>query len=313
MTMLPKYITAEAVKKVLKMSDLIPVIERGMGEFSKHEAGGVIQPVRAVIPVKEADGFIGSMPAYDGSDGALGCKLVSFYHENAHRYKDISTHMATILLYNHMTGVLKAIMDGEVITTMRTAAASAVATKYLAPKDSKILCILGAGTQARSHYQALHLVCNFQQTKIWNHRRVRAETFADEYSATVCDTAEEAAKDADVIVVATSSKTPVLQYQWVKPGAHINGIGACTHDWQEMSSELMQNAVVYADSKDAAMVEAGDVILSKAEVYGEIGDLVNGTKEAFTGKTTVFKSLGMAIEDIVAAKLVYEKCENDPE
>ncbi|XP_070580653.1 ketimine reductase mu-crystallin-like isoform X1 [Ptychodera flava] len=305
MTNLPKYITMESVRQVLKMADLIPVIEKAMGDFSKGEEGGVVQPVRTVVPVKEHNGFLGSMPGYSSQDNALATKLVCFYPGNAE--KGLQTHMANIVLFDASNGSIKSIMDGEVITSMRTAAASAVATKYLASKESKILCILGAGEQAGSHYQALHQICNFQEVRVWSRTISRAQKFAAEYKSTVCETAEEAAKDADVIVTVTMSTKPILEHSWVKPGAHVNCVGACRPDWQELSSELMQKSVVYVDSREAAMKESGDVLISKAEVYAEIGDLVNGTKEASRDKTTVFKSLGMAVEDVVSAKLVYDK------
>ncbi|XP_070580655.1 ketimine reductase mu-crystallin-like [Ptychodera flava] len=305
MANLPTYIGMESVRQVLKMEDLIPVIEKAMGNFSKGEEGGVVQPVRAVVPVKEHKGFLGSMPSYSSQDNVLGTKLICLYPSNAE--KGLQTHLGTIVLFEPSDGSIKSIMDGEVITSMRTAAASAVATKYLAPKEFKTLCILGAGEQARSHYQALHQICNFQEVKVWSRTLSRAQEFAREYKSKVCETAQEAAKDADVIVTVTMSTTPILEHSWVKPGAHINCVGACRPDWQELSSELMQKSVVYVDSREAAMKESGDVLISKAEIYAEIGDLVNGTKEAFRDKTTVFKSLGMAVEDIVSAKLVHDK------
>ncbi|XP_070581599.1 ketimine reductase mu-crystallin-like [Ptychodera flava] len=295
----------ESVRQVLKMADLIPVIEKAMGDFSKGEEGGVVQPMRAVVPVKEHKGILYAMPAYSATSGALVTKLLTRFQD---RDKiPVTGPRTTVCYFDHTNGDLKSIMDGEVITSMRTAAASAVATKYLAPKGPKILCILGAGRQARSHYQALHQICSFQEVKVWNRTLSRAQEFAAEYNSTVCETAQEAAKDADVIVTVTMSPTPILEHSWVKQGAHVNCVGACRPDWQEVSSELMQKSVVYVDSREAAMKESGDVLISKAEIYAEIGDLVNGTKEAFRDKTTVFTSIGMAVEDVVSAKLVYDK------
>ncbi|XP_070580654.1 ketimine reductase mu-crystallin-like isoform X2 [Ptychodera flava] len=305
MTNLPKYITMESVRQVLKMADLIPVIEKAMGDFSKGEEGGVVQPVRTVVPVKEHNGVLFVMPGYSTTSGALVTKLVTRFRDRDKTC--VAGPRSTVCYFDHTNGDLKSIMDGEVITSMRTAAASAVATKYLASKESKILCILGAGEQAGSHYQALHQICNFQEVRVWSRTISRAQKFAAEYKSTVCETAEEAAKDADVIVTVTMSTKPILEHSWVKPGAHVNCVGACRPDWQELSSELMQKSVVYVDSREAAMKESGDVLISKAEVYAEIGDLVNGTKEASRDKTTVFKSLGMAVEDVVSAKLVYDK------
>ncbi|XP_002737854.1 ketimine reductase mu-crystallin-like [Saccoglossus kowalevskii] len=305
MSRLPKYIEADDVKRILKMTDLIPIIEKAMGDFSKGEDGGVVQPVRSIIPVEKHGGFFGAMPAYSENDAALATKLVTFYPKNAGT--GLPTHMAAIILFEPSTGELKSILDGEVITSMRTAAASAVATKYLASENSKILCILGSGEQARSHYKSLHHICNFEEVRVWSPTLKNAQAFSSQLKSKVCETAEEAVRGADVIVTATFAKQPIVEWEWVKPGAHINAVGAVNIKWQELSSELMQKSVVHVDSREAAMKESGDVIISKAEIFAEIGDLVNGTKEAQREKTTVFKSLGIAIEDAVSAKLVYDK------
>ncbi|XP_077994870.1 ketimine reductase mu-crystallin-like [Glandiceps talaboti] len=305
MASLPKYITSEAVRRVLKMKDLIPVIETAMGNFSKGVEGGVVQPPRHFLPYKDNGGYLLVMAGSSHKDQAISTKLVSRFFENGDTDKVVRQDI--IIYTDPNDGLIKSIMDAEDISLMRTAAASAVATKYLAPKDSKILCLLGAGGMARAHYTAMHCICDFKQTRVWSRTFASAQTFATEFNAVACETVEEAARDADVIVTATWTTTPVLQYQWVKPGAHINCIGAVRPNKQELSSELMQNSIVYADSKASALAESGDIIISKTEVYGEIGDLVNGTVEAYRDKNTVFKSQGMAIEDAVSAKLVYEK------
>ncbi|XP_006820316.1 ketimine reductase mu-crystallin-like [Saccoglossus kowalevskii] len=305
MSRLPKYIEADDVKRVLKMTDLIPIIEKAMGNFSKGEDGGVVQPARSFIPVKKHAGSFIAMCAYSEKDETLATKLLTRYQENAGT--GIPTHMSAIILFEPSTGELKSIMDGDVITSMRTAAASAVATKYLAPENSKILCILGSGDQARSHYKSLHHICNFEEVRVWSPTFKNAQDFSSQLKSKVCETVEEAVRGADVIVTATFAKQPIVEWEWVKPGAHINAVGAVNKKWQELSSELMQKSVVHVDSREAAMKESGDVIISKTEIFAEIGDLVNGTKEAQKEKTTVFKSLGMAMEDAVSAKLVYDK------
>jgi thiomorpholine-carboxylate dehydrogenase len=231
----------------------------------------------------------------------LGVKIVTFYPSNAER--GIPTHMATIFLVEHDTGAPIAVMDGRLITEMRTAAVSAVATKLLAPPDARVLAILGSGVQARSHLQALRLVRNFEEVRVWSHTPAHAERFAEEIGAKAMS-AEEAVRDADVVVTATSSRTAVLQGSWLRPGCHINAVGACRPDWRELDDAAMTN-VVFVDSREGAMKESGDVILSGAKIYAEIGEALAGRARTRANETTVFKSLGMAVEDIAAAMLIY--------
>jgi thiomorpholine-carboxylate dehydrogenase len=186
---------------------------------------------------------------------------------------------------------------------MRTAAVSAAATKLLASPDAKVLAILGSGVQARSHVEALLLVRQFEVIRVWSPTAEHAKQFANEVGATAMS-AEEAVRSADVIVTVTSSKTPVLKGDWLKPGCHVNAIGACRPDWRELDDEAMQN-VVFVDSREGAVRESGDVILSGAKIYAELGEALAGKVPARANETTVFKSLGMAVEDIAAALLVY--------
>jgi thiomorpholine-carboxylate dehydrogenase len=194
-------------------------------------------------------------------------------------------------------------MDGRLITEMRTAAVSAAATKLLASPNAKILAILGSGVQARSHVEALRLVRQFEEVRVWSPTKEHADQFAKEIGATVMS-AEEAVRGADVVVTVTSSKTPVLEGSWLKPGCHVNAIGACRPDWRELDDEAMSN-VVFLDSREGAMKEAGDVILSGTKIYAELGEALAGNVPPHASETTIFKSLGMAVEDIAAAMLVY--------
>ncbi|XP_052759982.1 ketimine reductase mu-crystallin-like isoform X2 [Mya arenaria] len=249
--------------------------------------------------------FFGSMPSLCEEKEILGTKLVTFYPNNFTRHGR-ATHNAIIVLFHKNTGIPKAIMDGEVVTAMRTAAASAVATKYLAGSGSASLAILGAGVQARTHFHALSQVLNITQVKVWSRTFENAEKVAMETGGVACKTAEEAVKDADVIITVTGATTPVLQAAWVKPGAHINAVGACRYDWCELDPELTRSAVLYVDSREAALKESGDVILSKADVYAEIGEVILGQMEAKKNELTIFKSLGISIEDTMAGELVLQ-------
>jgi thiomorpholine-carboxylate dehydrogenase len=292
----PLFLNEQEVRQHLRMADLIPAMEKALIEFS---AGKVTQPVRSVINISPPGGFLGLMPALT-PDG-LGLKAVTFYPSNAEH--GIPTHMATIFLVDPTTGTPLAIMDGRLITEMRTAAVSASATKLLASPDAKILAILGSGVQARSHVEALRLVRKFQEIRVWNPTPERAERFATEIGGTATS-AEEAVRDADVVVTATNSKTPVLNGAWLKPGCHVNAIGACRPDWRELDDEAMTN-VIFVDSREGAMKESGDVLLSGAKIYAELGEALAGKIASRANETTIFKSLGMALEDISAAMLVY--------
>jgi ornithine cyclodeaminase/alanine dehydrogenase-like protein (mu-crystallin family) len=278
------------------MADLIPAMEKALIDFS---SGKATQPVRSVIKVDPPGGFLGLMPALT-PDG-LGLKAVTFYPSNAQR--GIPTHMATIFLVDPETGAPLAVIDGRLITEMRTAAVSGAATKLLAPPDAKVLAILGSGVQARSHAEALRLVRDFKEIYVWSPRREHAERFAKEIGAKAMS-AEEAVRGADVIVTATNSKMPILRGAWLKPGCHVNAVGACRPDWRELDDEAMAN-VVFVDSREGALKESGDVILSGAKIYAELGEALADKVPPRRSETTIFKSLGMAVEDIAAALLVY--------
>ena len=293
----PLYLDEEQVRQHLRMEELIPAMAKALIDFS---AGKVTQPVRSVIPVDPPGGFFGMMPALT-ADG-LGIKIVTFYATNVER--GIPTHMATIFLVDPKTGMPLAVMDGTLITEMRTAAVSAAATKLLAAPDAKVLAILGSGVQARSHVEALRLVRNFEEVRVWSRTATHAERFANEIGAKAM-AAEFAARDADVVVTATNSKTPMLKGSWLKPGCHVNAVGACRPDWRELDDAAMSN-VVFVDSREAAVKESGDVILSGAKIYAELGEALTGKVPSRANETTVFKSLGMAVEDIAAALLAYE-------
>uniref|UniRef100_A0A8C3L8H9 Ketimine reductase mu-crystallin n=1 Tax=Chrysolophus pictus TaxID=9089 RepID=A0A8C3L8H9_CHRPC len=200
------------------------------------------------------------------------------------------------------------VLDGSVITAKRTAAVSAIATKLLMPRSAEVLCILGAGVQARSHYEIFTELFPFTEVRLWNRSEQRAVRLASSVGGAVrvCGTAREAVLGADVIVTVTMATTPILFGEWVKPGAHINAVGASRPDWRELDDALMKSSVLVVDSREAALTESGDVILSGAEIFAELGEVLKGTKPALPEKTTVFKSLGMAVEDTVAAKFVYD-------
>jgi alanine dehydrogenase len=288
------YLDEAAVRARLSMADLIPAVEKGLAALS---TGAVVQPVRAIVPVADHQGFFGSMPAYGG--GALGAKLVTFFPNN----RGLPTHHALVMLFEPETGRPLVVMDGRLITEMRTAAASAVATQRLAQAEVGTLALLGSGVQATSHLEALRLVRSFREVRVWSPRNAAA--FASAHGVTAAPTAAAAVRGADVIVVATSSKTPVLEGAWLAPGAHVNAVGATIASWRELDDDALARASIFVDSRDAATRESGDVIAAGKPVT-EIGEVVAGTRpgRAAADEVTLFKSVGVAVEDLVSADLV---------
>jgi len=285
-----------AVRRHLRMDALIPAMARALADLS---AGAVVQPVRTMLAVPGQSGFFAVMPAYAG--GALGAKLVTFYPDN----QGIPTHHALVLLFRPGTGEPIATMDGTLITEMRTGAVSAVATDHLARRDASTLAILGSGVQARSHLEALRLVRAFREVRVWSPRGAGA--FAQRFGVRAAASAEVAVRGADVVVVATTSRTPVLRGDWLAPGAHVNAVGAVRPDWRELDDATLRRARLYVESRAAATQEAGDVIAA-GEPFAELGEVVAGTRpgRGSAEEVTLFKSVGVAVEDVAAADLVYQ-------
>jgi len=345
-----RLLTEADVRSVLTMDDLIDAMASALHGFS---SGRVAQPIRTVIAVKE-DAFLGLMPAFvsapqhtDARDGAaaLGAKLVTVFNSNHARGLD--SHLASIVLMDPETGALLALMDGRYITEARTAAVSAVSSRLLARKTAASLAILGSGVQARSHLEALARVHNFRQVTVWSPQKAHRDRFvewAKTATVAVSDTGPtgvglvsdtgrtgvrlvsdttvgavdhpgEAVVGADVVVLVTSSPTPVLDSGWVKPGAHVICVGACRPNQREMDPALVARGRLFVDSRAAALIESGDIVLGMQEgrfgadhIVAEIGELVAGAEARRTdAEITIFKSLGLAVEDVISADLVYRR------
>jgi alanine dehydrogenase len=290
------FLDEEKVRGLLRMEELIPAMADALRDLS---AGQVEQPIRLVFPVAEHKGFFGVMPAYGGP---LGAKLVTFYPNN----QGVPTHHAMILLFRPETGEPLVTMDGRLITEMRTAAVSAVATDHLARTESSVLAILGSGVQAQSHLEALRIVRKFREVRVWSPRH--ASEFARKFGVSATASAEEAVRGADVVVVATSATTPILRGEWLSPGAHINAVGATRPDWRELDDEVLRKARIYVESREAATKESGDIIAA-GKIFAELGEVVAGSKPGRQSddETTLYKSVGVAIEDIRSADLVYRR------
>jgi alanine dehydrogenase len=311
-------LTEEHVKSVLPMPDLIATMESALARFS---SGEVQQPVRTVLQVGAQGAFYGLMPAYVRQPATMGAKIVTLFNSNAER--GLHTHLAMIVLLDPETGALQALMDGRYITEARTAAVSAVATRHLSHAGASSLAILGSGVQARSHLEAYAEVRRLDDVRVWSPKTTSRERFVEDMaghgycrSLRATATAEEAVRDVDLVVIATLSTTPVVHDEWVKRGAHVVSVGACRPDQREMAPALTARARLFVDSRSGALAESGDVVMGLAEgrfdaghIAGELGEVVLGRIPGRQSdeQITIFKSLGMAVEDVAAAELVYRR------
>jgi thiomorpholine-carboxylate dehydrogenase len=308
------WLTESDVRAVLSTSELIDAMESALAALS---TGRVEQPVRTAIETGDRT-FFALMPAFDKSHAILGAKLVTVTPANF--AKGLHTHLAVISLFDPQTGELAAVMDGRYITEVRTAAASAVSVRHLARPDASVLAILGAGVQARSHLAALPCVRNFTEIRVWSPTAANLERFVNESSTPVRATrsAEEAVRGAHVVLLATNAVTPAIDNRWVGEGAHVIAIGACRPSQQEIDPALVARANLVVDSRAAALVESGDIVLPIREgrftaehVRAELGDVVSGREPGRRNdiEVTLFKSLGQAIEDMVAADLACRRAQ----
>ena len=275
-----------------------------------------------MVEVGSQNAFFGVMPAFIQDPPALGTKLVTVFGSNAGA--GLPSHLATIILLDSTTGELMAVMDGRYITEARTAAVSAASVQLLAREGAATLAILGSGVQARSHLQAIAGVRTLKDVRVWSPSEEHRVAFAWDMqkqgapAIRATGSAREAVEGADLIVLATSSREPVVRDDWVADGAHICAVGACRPTQREMPTTLVRRARLFVDSRAAALVEAGDIVIPIGEgafaadhIVGELGVLVPGGCEGRrnTDEVTLFKSLGMAVEDVVAASLAVERAQ----
>ena len=315
---MPILLTEADVRAVLPMDDLIEAMETALVLFSTGQVG---QPVRTVLEVGESRAFFGVMPAaLPGEPGALGAKLVTVFGGNA--AAGLPTHLATIVLLDPSTGALLALMDGRYITEARTAAVSAVSVRLLAREDASTLALIGSGVQARSHLEAIGRVRSLADVRVWSPDVERRTAFAREmqpHSAApirAAASARDAVAGADIVVLATASRERVVDNGWIADGAHVCAVGACRPDQRETGTDLIRRARLFVDSRAGALVEAGDIVLPIAEraidathIRGELGEVAAGAVPGRTSRddVTLFKSLGMAVEDVSAAQLAWRR------
>lgn len=293
----PLLLDDAAVRRHLSLDALLPAIEQALIDLSD---GRVVQPLRTVLELPTPGSLLFVKPALAG--GALATKLITQVPDNAAR--GLPTMIATLLLLDAESGTPLAVMDATWLTELRTAAVSAVATRALRNAAPKRLAILGSGALARSHALALAAVVPLADIRVWSPTRANAERCAEDIGGEATAGAEQAVRDADLVVTVTNAQTPVLCGRWLKPGALVHAVGAPRPSWRELDDEAMGNYLV-ADNRRAAETESGDVILSGATVRCEIGEVLAGRAQVPAGATVVFKALGQAVEDAVAARIVY--------
>jgi ornithine cyclodeaminase/alanine dehydrogenase-like protein (mu-crystallin family) len=291
------YLDHKQIKEIISYDALIPVLRQALIEFS---AGRVTQPLRTILGIPQHHGRFAVMPAVYGD--VMGTKLVSVYPGNASLH--LPTHSSEIHLFSAVTGQSLAILHGDLITEMRTAAVSSIATDLLSPPTARVLAILGAGNQARAHVTALRGVRGFDEIYIWSRNPAASQRLAHEVGATAA-TIEEAVRHADVIVTATSASEPILHGNQLKQKALIVAVGSVGPTLRELDDAAMMGTLV-VESRDAALHESGDVLLSGATVYAELGELLSGVKSLPSTDRVIFKSLGIAVEDVATASLVFK-------
>jgi alanine dehydrogenase len=310
-------LSEKQVRSLIDIEELIAVLERAHIQYS---TGKTVMPVRLVVPLPQIHGRITSMPGYLNEDKALAMKVVTYFENNP--TQNLPAILASILLFNTDTGKVMAVMDGSYITAIRTACASAMATRVLANPETSVLGILGAGVQARAHIQALNRVKKWSRIKLYSPSGRSAAKIKGDLELEIgvpidaVDTAEKAVRDSDVVVTCTTSRQPILNCEWLKPGAHINAVGSHRPDSREIDGRTLARSKVVIDSREAIMAECGDVLLAikeqiitEAHLHGEIGEVLAGIKAGRTNadEWTLYKSVGIAIQDVAAALLVYRK------
>jgi alanine dehydrogenase len=309
------FLSRQDVETCLTMDDTLEAVETA---FKEHGQGTIEMPVRSGITL--SNGITLFMPAYIEKMSAIGIKVVSVYPENPSKYS-LPTILGVVLLTDPKNGELLAIMDGAYLTAMRTGAAGGIATKYLARKDAEEVGIIGTGVQGRTQIIAATKVRRVRRVKAYDVARDRCELCCRELSkelevqVTPVDSAEEAVRDSDIVITCTTSRTPILKGDWLDEGTHLNAIGSHTPDSRELDATSIKRAKIIVDSREAALKEAGDLVIpisqgliEPSQIYAELGEIVTAKKPGRTNETevTIFKSLGLAIQDVSTASKVYE-------
>jgi len=311
------YINKEKVASLLTMQECIEVMEK---MFRSLGTGETAQPLRSFMWLPGKKGLLGMMPGYDTSVGIMGIKLISVFHGN--RDKGYPSHQGVVILFDANNGQPLMIFDASEITALRTAAVSALATTLLSRQDAEVLSIVGSGEQAERHIESILLVRKIRQINTWSRNEKNATRLASKVSerhnisVVVSKNAKKAVKDADIICTVTSSPEPVVLGNWISRGAHINAVGSSTPVARELDTNAVLKSKLYTDCYESILNEAGDFLIPKKEgavtnshIRGDLGELLLGTKRGREDKDeiTLFKSLGIASEDISSCWHIYQK------
>jgi ornithine cyclodeaminase/alanine dehydrogenase-like protein (mu-crystallin family) len=310
------FLNREDVEALLPMAECIEVVDAALRTLAR---GGAVQPLRSAYWMPDRHGLLGVMPGMlDGltadDQPVAGIKVLTVVPDN-YLYGEES-HQGLVLLFEEERGHPIAILDASAITAIRTAAASAVATRALARQDAGDLAILGSGTQARSHLEAMRAVRPLRRVRIWSRNPESARRFAEREGVEPAATVREAVEGADLICTVTAAKEPVLAGEWIAPGAHINAVGACTAKTRELDAAAVSRSRRYTDRRESALAEAGDFLLARGEgavtdahLLGELGDVLEGKIPGRRSdhEITLYKSLGIAVEDLASGRYAYRK------
>ena len=313
----PLFINKEKIASLLPMEECIEVMEK---MFRSLTAGECLQPLRNIMRLPDGSGVLGMMPGHAAKLGVMGIKVISVFHAN--KEAGFPSHQGIIMLFDAKNGQPLMLFDALEITAIRTAAASAVATKLLSRDNSSTLAIIGSGEQAKRHIEAMLLVRNIQQINLWSRDENNAKHLVNELSAEynlpvhIKKNVQQAVEHADIICTVTASKEPVVMGDWISAGSHINAVGSSTPFSRELDTTAIARSKLFTDRYESIFNEAGDFLIPKKEgavtddhVKAEIGEVLSGTKKGRENdeEITVFKSLGIAAEDIFSAYHIYEK------
>jgi ornithine cyclodeaminase len=308
------------IDALLPMKECIEAMADSLGALARGES---LLPLRSVIRLPNGSDVFALMPAYVSQPAAVGAKIITVFQGNHGTDRD--SHQGAVLLFDAQNGSLRAVLDATAITSIRTAAVSAVATKLLARDDATEVAILGSGVQARMHLDAIPLVRDIRRVRVWSRNRANAERLCvhgqrqgSALTVVACGSPEDAVRGAHIVCTTTSASEPVLRGEWLAEGTHVNAVGACTPRARELDSAAVKRSRLFVDSRLSALNEAGDVItpiqegeISPDHIVAELGELVIGAKTGrrSADEITLFKSLGLAVEDIAAAQLVVDRAE----
>ena len=310
-------ITDKQVEQLLPMGECIEMMSDALKTLAR---GGAVLPLRQIMWLPDKSGALGAMPSYLEEPASLGIKVITVFQKNLGTKYD--SHQGAVLLFDAEHGVLQAVIDASSVTAIRTAAVSGVATRALARAEAGDLCLMGSGAQAMTHLEAMQSVRTLRRVRVWSRSFENAKAFATKAFAKhgieveAIDSAREAVMDADIICTTTSSREPVLRGAWIAQGAHINAVGSSIPAAREVDTAAVVNASLFVDRRESTLNEAGDYLIPMKEgaidashIRAELGEVLTAVHDGrSTGsEITLFKSLGIAIEDLASAHLIHRK------